>query len=225
MSTTFGELKTRLGIVLLDPSAKTFTTSLLPELVTAGLVEVSRIVPAQYTEDLEAVANQLSYLLGTAIHPSGSVDIEPMRVEVWDPTTDPDTFVTEVSEAGTEWSYHDSGWSFWNGYLTLPTNIVRGLQGHEDDYVIRVWGYAPYAIPDDDADVLPLSQEAEQAVIKFARVEGLELLLSNRDLFTQWQTRSGNSDISPAGLMNQLSMARSDWRQYSRAIQRLRSQV
>lgn len=225
MSTTAGALKTRIITVLLDPSAKTFTAGLQTELLTAGLVEVARHVPAQYSEDLTPVANQLSYLLGTALFTTGSPDIEPMRVEVWDSTTDPESLIYAVEPAAAEWSPNDSGWVFWNSYLTLPTRVVRGLQGYEADYLIRVWGYAPYAIPTGDSDVLPLSQEAEQAVVKFSRVEGLELLLSNRDLFTQWQTRSGNSDISPAGLQNQLSMARADWRQYSRAISRLRSRV
>jgi len=226
VSTTFGELKTRIANVLLDPSGKTFTSAtLLPELVYAGLTEVGRIVPAQYKEDLDPVANQLDYLLGTELDAGGSVDIEPQRVEVWDGTTTPESFIARVNPAGEERTFGDAGWSFWNGYLTLPTRTVRGLVGFESQYVIRVWGYAPYFLPDDDADVLPLSQEAEQAVVKYARVEGLDMLNSDRDLFSQWQTRSGNSDVSPAGLMNQLSLARQDWRQYSRAIQRLRAPV
>lgn len=225
MSTTPAALKSRIITVLLDPSAKTFTAGLQTELLTSGLIEIGRHVPAQYTEDITPVANQLSYLLGTAVFAAGSTDIEPMRVEIWDSTTDPESLIYPVNPAGAEWAPNDSGWVFWNSYLYLPTRVVRGLQGHEADYLIRIFGYMPYIIPTADDDVLPLSQEAEQAVVKFARVEGLELLLANRDLFTQWQTRSGNSDISPAGLQNQLSMARADWRQYSRAISRLRSPV
>jgi len=225
VSTTALNLKTRIATVLLDPDAKTFTEGLLDELVYSALVELGRLVPAQYTEDLDVVANQLSYQLGLALLDDGSVDIEPMRVEVWDPTTTPESFIFAVNPAATEYGNSDAGWSMWNGLLYMPTRVVRGLQGYESTYIIRVWGYAPYAKPVSDDDVLPVSQDVEQAIIKFARVEGLELLLSNRDLFTQWQTRSGNSDLSPAGLMNQLSMARADWRQYSRSIQRLRASV
>lgn len=225
MSTTSTNLKTRIATVLLDPDGKTFTEGLLDELVWSALVEVGRLVPAQYTEDLDVVANQLSYQLGLAIIDDGSVDIEPMRVEVWDPTTEPESLIFPVNPAATEYGNSDAGWSMWNGYLYLPTRVVRGLQGYESTYVIRVWGYAPYAKPVSDDDIIPVSQDAEQAIIKFTRVEGLELLNGNRDLFTQWQTRSGNTDVSPAGLMNQLSMARADWRQYSRAIQRLRAPV
>lgn len=225
MSTTYGALKTRIAVVLLDPGAKTFTTSLLPELAIAGLVEVGRILPAQYTEDLDPVANQMSYQLGTALFAASEPSIEVSRVEVWDPTQDPDALIYTIQSAAHEWSSSDSGWSLWNGQLYLPTRVVRGLQGYEDTYVIRVWGYAPYENPTSDADVLPLSQQAEQAVVKYARVEGLELLLADRDLFTQWQARSGNSDISQAGLMNQLSQARADWDKYSKRILQLRTPV
>lgn len=226
MSTTYGELKTRIATILKDPSARTFTAGLQAELAIAGLVEVSRIAPARYTEDLDPVANQMSYTLGSALFGGAEPEIDVMRVEVWDPTTDPETFIYAINSAGTENSLAgDTGWVLWDGVLTLPTRVIRGLQGHEDDYVIRVWGYAPYAIPDSDDDVIPLSAANEQAVIKYAKVEGLDMLNTDRDLFTQWQTRSGNSDVSPAGLMNQLSLARQDWRQYSRAISRLRSPV
>lgn len=222
MSTTYGELKTRIATVLLDPSAKTFTTSLLPELAIAGLVEVGRILPAQYTEDLDPVAGQLGYQLGTALFDTVEPEIEVMGVEVWDPTTDPDTLIYAVQAQGAEYGA-DAGFKNWGGVLYLPTRIVRGLEGYEDTYIIRVWGYAPYQTPTADEDVIPLSQAGEQAVVKFARVEGLELLLADRDLFTQWQARSGNSDISPAGLMNQLSQARADWDKYSKRILQLRT--
>lgn len=225
MSTTYGELQTRIATVLLDPDGKTFTTTLLAELAIAGLTEVGRILPAQYTEDLDTVANQLSYQLGTALFFAVEPQIEVMRVEVWDPTTDPESLIYPVNSAAQEWSPNDSGWSYWGGLLYLPTRVVRGLQGYEGTYVIRVFGYAPYDTPTSDDDVLALSQAAEQAVVKFARVEGLDLLLADRDLFTQWQARSGNSDISVAGLMNQLSAARADWDKYAKRIQQLRAPV
>lgn len=225
MSTTYGELKTRIATVLLDPDGKTFDTSLLPELAIASLVEVGRIAPAQYTEDLTPVADQLTYQLGTELFAVAETNIEVSRVEIWDPTSAPEALIQTVRAAGGEWEYSDAGWSLWNGLLTLPTRTVRGLEGYESTYVIRVWGYAPYETPTSDSDVLPLSQQAEQACVKYARVEGLEMLNSQRDLFTQWQTRSGNSDVSPASLMNQLSMARADWDKYSKRILVLRSPV
>lgn len=225
MSTTYGELKTRIATVLLDPDARTFTASLLDEIAVAGLVEIGRIMPMQYTEDIDPVADQLSYLLGSALFFSAEPQIEVSTVEVWDPTQTPEALIYAVQAAGGEWSTADSGWSLWNGTLTLPTRVVRGLEGFETSYVIRVKGYAPYVTPSSDSDVVPVSQAAEQGLVKFSRLEGLELLLADRDLFTQWQARSGNSDISQAGFMNQLSAARADWDKYSKRILQLRTPV
>lgn len=225
MSTTYGALKTRIAGVLLDPDSRTFSASMLAELTIAGLVELGRVMPRQYTEDIDTVANQLSYQLGTELFDNAEHQIEVARVEVWDPTQEPESLVFTVQPAGQEWSPNDSGWSNWGGNLYLPTLVVRGLQGYEGTYVLRVWGYAPYATPTADEDVVPVSQAAEQGVVKYARVEGLELLLADRDLFSQWQARSGNSDITVAGLMNQLASARQDWDKYSKRILQLRTPV
>lgn len=311
MSITLGELKTRVAAALQDPSARTFTSAMIGELITAALVEVGRIAPEQFVEDLTPVANQLTYQLrsnefgivsysltgvaatdlftsvahglsaGDAVRLSGltggtglststtyfviatdlTVDafklstslsgtavnfttdltvgtwahfgagvavpeIEVMRVEVWDASQAPDTFVTWVHPAATEYARgSDSGWSVWNGTLYLPTRTVLGMAGYELDYVIRVWGYSPYSHPDIDSDVIAVSKDIEQAMVWYCKVEALDLLLASRDLFTQWQTRSGNTDMTPAGLMNQRATAEQMWRTRSRSIQRLRSEV
>lgn len=226
MSTTYGALKTRAAVTLQDPNARTFTDGLIEELIQSALIEVSRIAPEQFTEDLTPVAYQMAYTPRSAdFDGEAQQEIEVMRVEVWDPTTDPETFVSRVNPAAREWGGQDSGWSMWNGQLYLPTRTVNGLVGYEAQYVIRVWGYSPYVLPVDDADVISVSKSVEQAMLWFIRLEAIELLLASRDLFTQWQTRSGNSDISPAGLMNQKSIAEQAWARRSKAIQRLRSEV
>lgn len=227
MSITLGELKTRISVALQDPNGRTFTASLVTELVTSALVEVSRIAPEQFVEDLTPVENQLSYQLRSAEFSADPVDeIEVQRVEVWDASTAPDTFIQWVNTAAGEPARGgDSGWSVWNGDLTLPTRTVRGLVGHELDYVIRVWGYSPYVIPTAADAVINMSPAVTQAAVWYAKLEAIDMLLASRDLFTQWQTRSGNSDITPAGLMNQRSIADNAWRIKSRSIARLRSEV
>jgi hypothetical protein len=226
LSTTFGTLKTRLSLLLQDPDRKTFTEPLVEELIFAGLVEVGRLAPEQFTEDLTPVAGQLVYALRSADFVDEAVpEIELTRVEVWDPTQTPDAFIAKVPEAGLENTTADSGWSVWGGELHLPTMTVRGLDSYVDDYVIRVKGYSPYVQPDDDADVLAISKEVESALLDYSHLEAVRMLLASRNLFTQWQTRSGNTDMSPAGLMNEKNILTSEWRQKSRAISRLRARV
>lgn len=226
MSTTYGALKTRVATTLQDPNGKTFTDGLIEELIQSALVEVGRIAPEQFSEDLTPVANQLTY--GVRLDDFGGAvpEIEVMRVEVWDASQSPEAFVSKVEPAAhTTSGGQDSGWYYWGGSLYIPTRTALGLVGFEGDYVIRVWGYSPYVMPVDDADVISVSKDVEQAMLWFTRLEAIDLLLASRNLFTQWQVRSGNTDLTPAGLMNERSIAEQQWQRRSRAIQRLRSEV
>ncbi len=226
MSITYAALKTRVGTVLQDPDQKTFTAAMVEELIQSALTEVGRIAPEQFSEDLTPVENQFSYALRTDAFESVAVpEIEVMRVEVWDASQAADRFIAAVVPASGLVSYHDAGWVQWAGELTLPSRTVRGLVGHEDDYVIRVWGYSPYVPPVTDDDVIATSGEATQALLDYVKYEALGQLLASRDLFTQWQTRSGNTDLSYAGLMNQRAQAGEEWRKKSNRIARLRSTV
>jgi hypothetical protein len=49
-------------------------------------------------------------------------------------------------------------------------------------------------------------------------IEGLRRLISNRTLFAQWQTRSNNTDVTPAALANDLNIALADWARKYRQI-------
>ena len=222
MSTTFGTLKTRVSALLQDPDLKTFTEPMTEDLILAALAELGRIAPEQFTEDLTPVANQLTYPLRNADFNSALVpEIELVRVEVWDASQSPEAFIYSVPKSSFG-SGADSGYYVWNGNLTLPTRTVKNLVGYEADYVIRVWGYSPYVAPDSDGDVIDVSTEVEQAMLDFIWYEALKQLVGSRNLFTQWQTRSGNTDMSPAALMSERNYAGEEWRRKSRAIARLR---
>jgi hypothetical protein len=119
----------------------------------------------------------------------------------------------------------DGGWYTWNGSLYLPTRAVRGLVGYELDYLIKVWGYSPYATPSDDDDVMAVTKQVENAMVAYSRLTAIDMLLSSRDLFTQWQARSGNTDTTLAGMVNQRSVAEQAWMRRAHAIGRLRSRV
>jgi hypothetical protein len=227
MSTTFGALKTRIGTILQDPNGRTFTDGMLEELIYDALSEVGRIAPEQFTEDLTPVAYQMTYpLRDTDFSSVLQPEIEVMRVEIWDATTQPETFKAIVTPASTQFSKgQDGGWYVWGGSLYLPSRTVNALVGYEDTYVIRVWGYSPYVEPTDDSDTIDVTRRVEQALIWYVRYAALELLLANRNLFAQWQVRSGNTDMTPAGLMNEKNIALSEWRARSRSIERLRSEV
>jgi hypothetical protein len=227
VSTTYGELKTRILASLQDPDGRTFTAPLVTELVEAALAEVGLIAPEQFQEDLTPVENQIVYPLRSDEFGAEVVqEIEVSRVEVWDGSTTPETFISAISSAAQQpEAGMDGGWYTWNGSLYLPTRAVRGLVGYELDYLIKVWGYSPYATPSDDDDVMAVTKQVENAMVAYSRLTAIDMLLSSRDLFTQWQARSGNTDTTLAGMVNQRSVAEQAWMRRAHAIGRLRSRV
>jgi hypothetical protein len=227
VSTTYGELKTRILASLQDPDGRTFTAPLVTELVEAALAEVGLIAPEQFQEDLTPVENQIVYPLRSDEFGAEVVqEIEVSRVEVWDGSTTPETFISAISSAAQQpEAGMDGGWYTWNGSLYLPTRAVRGLVGYELDYLIKVWGYSPYATPSEDDDVMAVTKQVENAMVAYSRLTAIDMLLSSRDLFTQWQARSGNTDTTLAGMVNQRSVAEQAWMRRAHAIGRLRSRV
>ena len=224
---TFAELKTAVASAISDPSNVTFLAATVGEFVNTALSEVGRISPVQFHENITLVADTLEYTLLSGTFPAAVPEIEVMRVELWENVTDePDKRLAVIQPASESYSMNtQSGWVNWGGILYLPRSVWSTFDGYEDTYYIRVWGYSPFEELADDADTAALSTEQKQAVFAFAKLTAIERLNADRDLFTQWQTRAGNSDISPAGLMNMLSIARDDWRRRKRELLRLRSAV
>lgn len=219
--TTYAQLQAAIARDVHDVDLQTFLADEVKDLAQSALAEVGRLAPFKFREDVTPLANTLDYQLQAAVFPNETPEIEVRRVEIWDATVAPERFYRLVQPATAQpTSLSDGGWECWNGVLSIPYRVLDFMD--LDNNFLRVWGYRPYAVPSDDADVIECSNEQEQAVRAFAKVEALAKLLQSRDLFTQWQTRSNNSDISPAGLMNQLSLAREDWRRRARALTVLR---
>jgi hypothetical protein len=229
MSETFTELKAALSSAIRDPSNKSFTDASVGEMLNSSLVEVARYSPAQFYEGITlSTVTPLEYVLrSTEFAGVAQNEIEVSRVELWETVVgEPPRKLATVPPASRAWDKNsDSGWVNWGGILYLPRSLWNAFDGNESVYYLRVWGYSPFPALVEGTDTAALSSEQRAAVLAYGRVEALERLNADRELFTQWQTRAGNSDISPAGLMNMLSVAREDWRRRSRSLMRLRSVV
>lgn len=149
--------------------------------------------------------------------------IEVTDVELWSSEDDPVRFASRLTPHWESFVTHsEGGWRYWDGRLRIPYRVIASLGTSVASYFLRVRGYAPYTKLTSASQTTDLSFELEQGIMKYVQVAALERLLFERDLFTQWQARAGNTDISPASLMNNLSLAREDWRRFSRAIATLR---
>jgi hypothetical protein len=225
--TDFGTLKTTVSVAIEDPSNLTFSTTVVGTFINAALSELSRIAPDYFQEDITPVADTLEYIVLSSVF--GGVpqpDIEVARIELWDYVPVPPTRLYVVPRARATFAADSQGgWSNWGGTIYLPRRVWNIFDGHEADYLLRVWGYGPYPQLVADEDTTSASAEVLHALVAYCRVEVLNRLLSSRELFSQWQTRSGNADISPAGLMNSLTVAQADWKRRSGQLWRPRGQI
>ena len=205
---------------LRDTSNLTFSTTEVTDMINAAIAEIGRFAPARFQSDLTPVADALSYPV-----PSSATtvpEVELISVELWDYSLTPPHPRALVNPISAEYTqYSQAGWRLWDGTLYLPNWVPVYLKGKESTYKIRVWGYAPYPAVGTGGS-LTLSNEKEWALRVYCRIQAMERLLSSRELFSQWQIRSNNTDVTPAALMNDLSLAQADWRRLSRSMTVLR---
>lgn len=295
--TTLAELNTAVAADLRDPAYGTFPTATIDSFVNAGVVEVGRISPERFEEDIVPSSSVLEYPLRSLLNVTGaeSTDIftcvahglqvgdmvrfrtiaggtgitagtayyviatsltadtfklstalggsaatfttnvtagvlvkqaspenvEVRRVELWDNATTPPTFVGRLNPASAEYiNQSDVGYDVWGGVLRL-TKTQLDAAVLPTTQVVRVWGYAPYPYMNAYSN-LNLTPEKQDAIRLYARLQAVRILVSDRQLFTQWQTASHNSDVSLASLMSVYSTLQTEWRQRSRALMVLR---
>lgn len=215
--TSFVDLRTALSRALRDPGADTFVADTLNDLINTALVEVGRIAPTQFKQDITPVADTIAYRLRSDVFSVAIPEIEVTRVEFWDNSVTPPRALFTVRPRKGEWSRATfAGWEVWNGTLNLTNDQAVFLDPAR--HVIKVWGYSPYPPLVNDNDILPVSFSLEKALIAFCRVEALRRLSISRDLFTQWQSQPNNSDVSPAGLLSALANAEDEWKRRSRQL-------
>lgn len=222
---TYVELQTAVARELGDDDNDTFTAARVQDFIQDGLAELGRIAPERFQEDITPVADTLEYTLRSDVFDGLAVpEIELTKVELWDGSVTPNEPIKLLQPLDGEYTrLSDAGWKVWGGVLQLPwITVTNTIAGHEDDYLIRVWGYSPYAPVAEDDDVIPVSTELERALIAYCKLQAYSALIDSRMLFTQWQTRSNNSDISPAAMMNEYNLAAEAWRRKARSIMVLR---
>lgn len=223
MTTTYGALQTKVARSLRDEGNKSFTTQVVKDMIAAAWAEVGDIVPYQFQEDITPIADTLSYQLQAAVFTDPVDSIQVQRVELWDGSQTPNVawrFVEPASSHPTGLSYSQAGWRVWHGSLELPNRVEQLID--PDTHIIRVWGYSPYPPVSADDDQCPFGPDIEEAIVLVCYIEGLRRLIGNRALFTQWQTRSNNTDVSLASLASDFNLAMEEWRRKQRRLLTLR---
>jgi len=155
------------------------------------------------------------------VAPNAINSIEVSKVELWDVTDGVPYPVMSVHRPGFSRSdFGEVGWRIWGGVLELPFGLIQSLS---TSAFIKVWGYAPYDKLIEDTQVTDLSDELEWAVLLYCDMLGTRRLWNDRSLFTQWQTRSNNTDVTPAQLAGRLNAAEQAWLRKERQLHVLRA--
>ncbi len=221
--TTYGDLQSKVSRAIQDPDNDTFDVQAVKDMIASAYADIGRIAPQRFVEDITPLDDTLSYQVREAVFVEPNDDIELMSVEVWDASTTPATPYRQVDPQSSHpsgLSYSQAGWRFWGGMLYLPNRVVDFIDPTK--HVIQVWGYSPWLELTVDEDVVPFGRVHEEALVIRCHIEALRRLIGNRVLFTQWQTRSNNTDITPGTLMNEKTQAEQEWRTLARSIQVLR---
>lgn len=225
MTVNQATLMLKIARELRDPAYKTFSQADLRDFIADGLAEIGDTAPELFQENITPIANTAEYRLRSGSFSAAVREIGLTLVELWTNATPSLPVLEFVAASSAPIKNSQAGWRVWNGTLALTQSQVSVIS--PTAHIIRVWGYSPFAIPAaggggaDDIE-LPLSTALGSALAVYARKEGMERLNVSRDLYQQWQTQSNNTDVSPAALMNALTLARDEWRRLSRKLVVLR---
>jgi hypothetical protein len=212
--TTLTQLQTKVSRELRDTGNATFELALLTDYLNDGIVELSRIAPRRFQEDITPDGS-LSYPILTTADPR--VDVR--RVEIWGTDTVRMLF-TIPSSASSLQSNTEAGWRVWSGTLELPYAYATFLA--DSTYNLRVWGYAPYTKLVNGTDETDLDESGQQAVVEYAIMRAYEALANDRALFKQWQIAANATDISLAAILGAMDRFSRRWERQRRSLFEMR---
>lgn len=206
--TTLSDLRTTISAALRDSANGTFTTAEVNAMVNQGIDAIAAFYPQEVADySLTISASVFTYAIPSSINHVYRVDI----------FTSADSYRTTVPKAIEVTEGPNSGWEQHGGVLFLPPSYF-----YTSGDKIKLFGYGGYAQLDADNDVTDLDQSAIWALVAFCQNKAFGRLAMDRGLYTQWQTESGNSDVSMAALAQARQQARQEWRDETSRLRRMR---
>lgn len=213
---TIVALASKVRRALRDSGGAVFSVDQVTDYINYGLAELSLIRPVETT----LVVNSVDRLNAIDTTPGAytTKDLDYIwSVEVYGlPNTQYDglTYYISPDDSGSNWR---NGWDHVGGLLVLPQSTVRWLTDvwamTVPTHALRVRGYRNRIRVNDlttgSPDVASLPEE--QAIVTLAQLAGFEALMNDRALYTQWQTATHATDVSPTQLSNMAYGAQAKW--------------
>ena len=203
-SLTRGEMQAVLARALRDPSGSVFAPATLNDFIAQAMADLSAYRPKEARE-------VMAWPLPTDV-PFFDDFTSVWKVEVRI-VADPNAYIRTIlipygdssSSGGNR-----AGWDFYGGTLYLPPFWLTRINAATDNQTaeVWVWGYQDHDLPDDDTDVLDLTDVTDyNCVLNHCKSLGFELLNHDRALYQQWLAATNNTDVSPTQLSGMSSLA------------------
>jgi hypothetical protein len=206
--TTLASLEATISAALRDSSNATFTTTEVDALINQGIDAISAFYPKEVIDyTLTVSASAFSYTVPSTVS-------HIYRVDIW---TSANTYRTTLPKANEVTEGPNSGWEFHGGILYFPPSYTY-TAGDK----IKLFGYGGFLQLSASSSTTDLDVSAIWALVAFCQNKAFGRLSMERGLFQQWQTQSGNSDVSMAALVQARAQARQEWRDEMVRLRRMR---
>jgi hypothetical protein len=201
--TTLLDLRTYVARDLRDTGFDTWSESEVDDLVNMGIDAVGDLYPREAVDAASSISGSTkTYDLATDFTNIYRVDIYSSA------GTYKFTLPHGIGEGP------NSGWELHGGILYLPPSVT-----FTSGDGLRVFGYARYAQLSVSSQTTDMDATAIWGARAFARMEGFMSLIADRANYQQWQSQTGNTDVTAIAMAQLAANARRDW---DRAKQRLR---
>lgn len=208
MSTTLSDLETTIAAALRDSAKATFAASELDAMINQGIDALSSFYPKEVADSsLTISAGVFTYALPSTI-------TRVFRADIY---TSAGSYRFTMPKAIEVTEGPNSGWETHGGVFYLPPSYT-----YQAGDVIRLYGYGGYIQLSASSATTDLDQSAIWALVAFCQNKAFGRLAMDRGLYQQWQTESGNSDVSLAALASAREQARREWRDEMQRLRRMR---
>jgi len=206
--TTLGTLITNVSRDLRDSSNATWSTTEVQDLIVQGVDALAAFYPKEVIDtSLTVSASAFTYTLPTTINRVYRVDIYSSA----------GSYKATLPKATETWDSPNSGWELHGGVLYFPPSYF-----YQSGDTLRLYGYGPYIVMSATSDTTDVDAPGIWAVRVFCQAEGFGRLLADRAAFQQWQTTSGNTDVTAAALAQLAVTMQRRWDSEKARLRRMR---
>ncbi len=202
--TTLADLRTEVARALRDTSNATWSVAELDDMIGQGIDAIGAFYPREISQSVGTIATNTYTYDGSAFN----------RIWRLSAYTSAGAFRYDIPP---NIGGADSGYELYGGIVYLPAGWSF-LAGD----TLRAWGYTGYVQLSAATSTTDLDTSGINALLTYCQVKAFGRLMFDRAQFQQWQSQSGNTDVTELVLAQTAAGYRADWRDEKSRLRRLR---